>query len=219
MKKTKIFIVDDHQLVRDGIKALLEGEQNLEVVGEAADGISFYAQLETAKPDVILMDISLPGASGVEITAKLTESDPEIRVIILSMYTQDDFVLKALKAGAMGYLPKNTTREEMIAAIHSVVNGEEYLSEQISKVLLKSLIRKAQQDPEEVREDKSQITARESEILRLLAEGLSNQDIADRLFISVRTVESHKNHIMQKLGIKSNIELVKYLARQGFIEI
>lgn len=219
MNKIKVFIVDDHQLVRDGIKALLDGEENISVIGEAADGSSLYAQLETCKPDIILMDISLPGESGVEITAHLTEYYPDVQVIMLSMYTQEDFVLNALKAGARGYLPKNTTRKEMIAAIQAVSMGEEYLSEQISKVLLKNLIRKAQQNPKEKPEEKAQITNREGEILKLLAAGLPNQAIADKLFISVRTVESHKNHIMQKLGIKSSIELVKYLARQGMIEL
>jgi DNA-binding NarL/FixJ family response regulator len=218
MNTIKIFIVDDHQLVRDGIKALLEGEQAICVIGEADNAASLYSQLESLKPDIILMDISLPGESGVEITAHLSEYYPDIEVIILSMYTQEDFVLNALKAGARGYLPKNTSRKEMIEAIQCVSQGEEYLSEQISKVLLKNLIRKAQQNPKENTEE-AQITNREKEILQLLAKGLPNQAIADKLFISVRTVESHKNHIMQKLGIKSNIELVKYLARQGMLEI
>ncbi|MEI6575608.1 MAG: response regulator transcription factor [Bacteroidota bacterium] len=215
MDKLKIIIVDDHQLVRDGIKSLLDGEDRIIVIGEAGEAHELNSLIVNKLPDIILMDISLPGQSGIEITAFLTEHFPSVRVIILSMYNQEEFVLNALKAGARGYIPKNTTRKEMMEAIHAVSKGEEYLGEQVSRTLLKSLIRKKNQEPK----DKPDITAREIEILKLLAQGLQNQEIADKLFISVRTVESHKNHIMQKLEIKNNIELVKYLAREGFLEI
>ena len=164
------------------------------------------------------MDISLPGKSGIELTKELSKSHPDIFILILSMYTHEDFVLNALKAGARGYLPKNTTRKELLNAIHTIISGEEYFNEQISKLIMKSVVKsaKAEQNREVGKDD---LTKREIEIIKLFAEGLSNQDIADKLFISVRTVESHKNHIMQKLGLKNNIDLIKYCIRNGILEV
>ena len=164
-----------------------------------------------------ILDISLPDISGIEITKKLKEDYPEIRVIILSMHLNEDFIFNAIKAGAMAYLPKNTSRSELLEAIEKVFNGEEFFAEPVSNIILKSYIKKAKKD--EADEQEKELTKRETEILTLFAEGKNNKEIADMLYISTRTVESHKNHIMQKLELKSTVELIKFAIRNHLIEI
>ena len=218
MKKIKVILVDDHRIVRDGIKSILNSTNNIEVIGEASDYEEFSEKLNSLVPDIVMLDISLPGLSGIEITQIIQEKHPAIKVIILSMYTDDDFIYNALKAGAKSYLPKNTNRHELIEAVEIVYQGGEYFNEFISNIILKSYIKKAK--AESTDEDKQALlTNREKEVLTLFAEGLSNQEIAEKLFISIRTVESHKNHIMQKFKLKSVVDLVKYAIRSGIIKI
>jgi DNA-binding NarL/FixJ family response regulator len=215
-KKIKIFLVDDHQIVRDGIKALLLGSSEISIVGEASDGEEMMEKLETDKPDIILMDISLPGISGIDLTRQALQKLPEVKVIILSMYTNEDFITNALAAGAKSYLPKNTTQQELLTAISKVYEGKEYYSDTISKIIFENFVtnvRKAK-DPEPL-SDEEMLSSREKQILKLCVEGQTNQEIANHLFISIRTVESHKNHIMQKLGVKNTVELVKYAIRNN----
>jgi DNA-binding NarL/FixJ family response regulator len=219
MEKIKIILVDDHQIVRDGIKALLIDAEDIDVISEAASYNELREKLKLQNPDIIVMDISLPEMSGLEITKLLTETYPNLKVLILSMYTGEDFIFNAIKAGAKGYLPKNTTRKEIIDAIHAVYNNNEYYSESISNVILKSYVQKAKtsDSPPEKAEDK--LSSREIEILKYFAGGMGNQEIADKLFISIRTVESHKNHIMQKLELKSTVELIKYAIKNKIVDI
>lgn len=213
-KQVKVFLVDDHQIVRDGIRVLLLESPDITIAGEASNSTEFLEKIEAAKPDVILMDISLHDISGIELTKKISVLLPSAKVIILSMYTQEDFITNAIASGAKGYLPKNTTKQELHDAIIAVAENKEYYSATISKIILDSFVsnvRKVkEQEPEEV-----QLSAREKQILKLCVEGDSNQEIAGKLFISIRTVESHKNHIMQKLGIKNTVELVKYAIRNN----
>jgi DNA-binding NarL/FixJ family response regulator len=219
MEKIKIILVDDHQIVRDGIKALLNDADDIDVISEAASYNELREKLKLQNPDIIVMDISLPEMSGIEITKLLNETYPNLKVLILSMYTGEDFIFNAIKAGAKGYLPKNTTRKEIIDAIHSIYENNEYYSESISNVILKSYVQKAKTSdvPSERSEDK--LSSREIEILKYFAGGMSNQEIADKLFISIRTVESHKNHIMQKLELKSTVELIKYAIKNKIVDI
>jgi len=219
MTATRIVLVDDHPIVRDGIRSLLEGNNSFIIAGEAADGRELLENLHELKPDLVIMDISLPRMSGIEVTKILCEQHPGIKVMILSMHTGEDFIFNAIKAGAKGYLPKNTTRNELIDAINSLVAGDIYFNDSISSTILKSYIRKAQQ--QEPSEEKSigLLSPRESEILKMVAEGLTNQEISDKLFISIRTVESHKNHIMQKLKLRTTVDLVKFAIRKGIVEI
>lgn len=218
MKKIKVFIIDDHQLVRDGFKALLSEEKNMTVVGEAADAQEFFRKIRNLSPDVVLADISLPGMSGIEMTQKITREYPEMRVLILSMYTNEEFITKSIKAGAKGYLPKNTTRKELTSAIQAVAQDKEYFSAAISDTLLQSYVQKVRQ-PGTAGTEPPSLTAREIEILKLTASGLSNADIARQLFISIRTVESHKNHIMSKLELKTPAELILYAIRNKLTDI
>jgi DNA-binding NarL/FixJ family response regulator len=219
MDKTRIFLVDDHPIVRDGIKALLVGHENYSIVGEAADGRELLDKLPDYKPDLVILDISLPKMSGIEITRIISEQYPEIKVLILSMHTGEDFIFNAIKAGAKGYLPKNTTRRELVDAINSLVAGDIYFNDAISNTILKSYIRKAQNKEEPAVETENALSPRESEILKMVAEGYTNPEISDKLFISIRTVESHKNHIMQKLKLKTTVDLVKFAIRKGIVEI
>ncbi len=219
MEKIKIILVDDHQIVRDGIKALLNDAEDIDIISEAASYNELREKLKLQNPDIIVMDISLPEISGLEITKMLSETYPHLKVLILSMYTGEDFIFNAIKAGAKGYLPKNTTRKEIIDAIHAVFNNNEYYSESISKVILKSYVQKAKSSDSLPERAEDKLSAREIEILKYFAGGMSNQEIADKLFISIRTVESHKNHIMQKLELKSTVDLIKYAIKNKIVDI
>ncbi len=217
MKPIKVILVDDHVLVRDGIKALID-DQEIKVIGEASSASEFFALLKVDPPDIAILDISLPDISGIEITKKVSQNYPSVKVIILSMHLNEDFVFNAIKAGAYGYLPKNTTQKELIDAIKQVYKGEEYFSNPVSNIILKSYVKKAKNDEGELSKEKT-LTNRELEILRLFAEGRSNKEIAELLFISNRTVESHKNHIMQKLELKSVVELIKFAIKNKIISV
>jgi DNA-binding NarL/FixJ family response regulator len=219
MEKIRIILVDDHQLIRTGIANLLYDEPGFEIIGEAADSSEFLYQLQNSQPDVAVMDIALPGMSGIDLTRKVSNDFPSIKVLVLSMYTSEEFIFNAVNAGAKGYLPKNTSRRELVEAIRAVARGEEYYAESISNVILKSYIKKAKSGPEESNSKENQLSKRELEVLRLFAEGYSNQEIADKLFISIRTVESHKNHIMQRLELKSSVDLVKFAIRNNMVNL
>jgi len=221
-KKIKIFLVDDHQIVRDGIKSLLQNAPELVISGEASSGKELLARIALSDTDIILMDISIPDISGIELTKQVNENYPKIKVLILSMYTQEDFIVNAIAAGAKGYLPKNTTRPELLKAINEIYEGNEYYSDAISKIILENYIsnvRKAKDAEPEKDKEEDLLSSREKQILQMVVEEYSNQEIANKLFISIRTVESHKNHIMQKLGIKSIVELIKYAIRNKIADI
>lgn len=219
MSDHRIILVEDHQIVRDGIKALLQDAPGIVITGEAASGQELMSLLNTQGADLIIMDISLPDVSGIDLTKSLAESNPGIKVLILSMHTGEDFIFNAIKAGAKGYLPKNTTRKELLDAINAIANNEEYFSESISNIILKNYIQKAKNGGKEPQANDEKLTGREIEILKLFAGGMSNQEIADKLFISIRTVESHKNHIMQKLELNSTVDLIKFAIKNKIIEI
>ncbi len=218
MPVIKIILTEDHQVLREGVKSLI-ASPNIEIVGEASNGAELTKLLTAHKPHIIIMDISLPDISGIELTRQLSQSHPHIKVLILTMFTDETFISQAIKAGARGYLHKNTTREEMLLAIETIYSGNDFFSEHISKIILKSYIEKAKHGDDETPNPYEVLSKREIEILKMFAEGFINKEIADRLFISVRTVESHKNHIMQKLNLKTQIELVKYAIRHNLINI
>ncbi len=219
MKKIKVFLLEDHQLVRDGIKALLSEEKNIEVVGEASDSHEFFKKIKHLRPDVLLADVSLPGMSGIDVTKKITTDYPEVKVMMLSMYTNEEFITNSIKAGAKGYLPKNTTRKELTTAIQAVSQGHEYFATSITHALMNSYVQKVRHQPESRAEGQPLLTVRETEILKLFTRGLCNADIANQLFISIRTVESHKNHIMSKLELKTPAELMLYAIRHQLVKM
>lgn len=216
MDKINIILVDDHLIVRDGIKQILLKEENFIVVGEAENYDELIKLINFSTPDIILMDISLTGKNGIEITKELNKSYPEIKVIMLSMHISEEFIINSINAGALGYLPKNTSKKELIESINTVYNGGQHFNANISNIAIKSLI-KSKNTEKEINSD-NQLSKREIEVLKLYAEGYSNKEISDKLFISIRTVESHKNHIIQKLDLKSPVDLIKYAIKNKMID-
>jgi DNA-binding NarL/FixJ family response regulator len=219
MSTIRIFLVDDHQLVRDGIKALLMSSGEVSILGEASTGKECYEKIAGEQPDILILDISLPDTTGIDITRKVSELYPSMKVLILSMYTNEDFIFNAIKAGAKGYLPKNTSREELLEAIRTIYEGDEFFSDSISRIMLKSYVRIAKDEDQSPLGGPVPLTTREIEILKLFAEGFINKEISDQLDISIRTVETHKNHIMKKLELKSTVDLIKYAIRNKIVEI
>ena len=217
-KPITVVLTDDHQIVRDGIKAMLSSAPDIQIIGQAASGEELFEILEKKKADILILDIELPDISGIEICRQVTVDYPDTGILILSMYTGEEFIFKAISAGAKGYLPKNTTRDELHNAIRHVAHNKEYFSPLISEIMLKSYILKAKTKNADIR-DLSELSKREIEILTMLAEGILNSTIAEKLFISIRTVESHKSHIMQKLELHTTAELVKFAIRNKLIEV
>ncbi len=219
MQKIKIVLVDDHQLVRDGVKVMLMNVDDIQIVGEAADSSELFDLLKTTQVDIILMDISMPEHSGIEVTETIKKQGMEVKVIMLTADASDAAVFDSLKAGALGYLPKNAKRDEILQAIYKVNEGEEYIAESITSAVLKTYISKARNlnyiDP--IRN--IELSKREIEIVELFSEGLSYKEIANRLYISTRTVESHKNNILEKLELKTIVDMVKYAIKNGIIKL
>lgn len=217
MEKIRIVLVDDHQMFRDGVKAVLADEKNIEIVGEVGNGFDLYELLKSCSPDLIITDISMPDLSGIEISKHISEHYPHIRILILSMHTNEEFITKALSAGANGYLPKDASMNELLLAINTISEGENYFNKEISNTILQSIINKSKLEKSDLKSDL--LTKREKQIIQLVVDGLSNKEIAEQLFISIRTVDSHKNNIMQKLSLKSSVELVKYAIKHNLVNL
>ncbi len=220
MRKTKILIADDHQIVRDGISVLLmRYPDEFEIIGEVENGEEVLKFVEKQHPDVVILDLSMPVLDGLETTKILSEKHPFINVLIFSSYAQDKNVVKAMKYGARGILPKNTIREELIQAIRTVAAGKEFISQYIPYASIMKSLREEAEKEEKQRQIRTMLTNRELEILNLVVQGLSNKEIADKLFISVRTVEKHKSNILNKLGLKSVVELVKFAIKNKIVDL
>ncbi len=214
MPKARVLLVDDHVVVRQGLKALFADEADIEVIGEASNGreaLEFLAQLE---PDVVLMDISMPGLNGIEATRQIQQRHPGVKVVVLSMHANEEYVFQVLQAGASGYVLKQSDSMEVLSAIRAAVAGGSFLSPPISRTVIEDYLHRAQARGRG--SDTELLTAREREVLQLLAEGKSNRDIADELSISIKTVETHRANMMTKLGLSSKTELVKYALRKGW---
>ena len=215
MRKTRVLLADDHQLMRSGIRLMLEREADLSVVGEASDGREAVALVKSLKPDVVVMDIGMSILNGIEAAQQITGENPEIAVVMLSMHSDESYVLRALKAGARGYLLKDSAEADLIKAVHVVAGGKSFFSPAVSKVLLDDYVRKLRRSGTEDAYDL--LTAREREVLQLIAEGKSNKDIANLLNLSVYTVESHRSNLMEKLNVRGLPELILYAVRKGII--
>lgn len=215
--KIKILICDDHNLVREGIVALLKQIDDIEVVGEASNGIEAIQKIKQKLPDVVLMDLSMPKLDGLKTTVEIRKKYPEIKIIILTQYENEEYIVQMLKAGANGYVLKNSIADDLIRGIREVMKGEKFFSSSITKIILEEYVKKVQGLRQE--NITPELTNRELEVLKLIAEGYSNQETADKLFISVRTVEFHRANIMHKLKIKDLPGLVKYAIQKGIISI
>lgn len=218
MEKIRIIIADDHKLFRDGIKSLLSSEEEFQVVAEASNGAELIEQALKIESDLILTDIAMPEVNGISAAKKINESIPDLPILILSMYNSEEFIMDAIRIGAKGYLPKDVSPDELFIAIREVHNGNEYFSHSISEKVMKSFINQTRQKSR-IKSNTPSLTDREIEIVKLIAEGLLNKEIADKLNISIRTVDTHKTNIQHKLKLKSSVEIAKYAIRHDLIKI
>ena len=210
-------IVDDHTIVRKGILSLLENNEEIEIVGEAKNGNEAIDKFRQVIPDIVLMDFAMPILNGLEATRQIKRQFPEVKVLILSMYKDEEYIINCLKAGALGYVNKQTTPEDLFKAIDTVYKGGYFTSSLFSNNVIKKYIETSKEKDKKVSHDK--LTSREVEILQLIAEGYSNKGMAKLLYISVKTVETHRTHLMDKLGKHNTVELTKYAIRKGIISI
>lgn len=204
----RVVLADDHVFVRDGIKSLLENEVNIEVVGEATDGVEAMKIVEITKPDLLILDIRMPNLTGIEVVEKLRSQNNFVKIVMLSMHESEEYVLKSIRAGADGYLLKGSSKEEFLKAVHTVANGGKYFSGDISSILIGQLSNPATaMESKQSLDEDMMITKREKEILKLLLSGKGNKEIAEALDISKRTAEVHRFNLMKKLKVKNLMEL------------
>jgi two-component system, NarL family, response regulator NreC len=215
MRKIRVLLADDHTLIRRGLRLVIEQHPDLTVVGEAEDGRQAVSLATSLKPDVAVLDIGMPNLNGIEAAKQITEGASGAAVVILSMYSDETYILRALKAGARGYLLKDSAESDLERAIRSVAGGKSFFSPTVSKVLLEDYMRKLQRTGGENSYDL--LTPREKEILQLVAEGKSNKEVAEVLKLSVYTVETHRGNLMEKLKLKGVPELILYAVRKGII--
>lgn len=218
MNKIKVLLVDDHQLIRDGIRSLLENTDDLEVIGSVSSGEDAINEARDHRPDVILMDVMMGGMTGIEATRWIKDSDAQIKVILLSMEISRDYVSAGIKAGVDGYLPKDVDRQTLLEALRTVSKGGRFFNDAIMKLVFEDFYSHEKLKSMDTRLP-DDLTKREYEVLGLVAAGNTNKELAEALFISVKTVETHKTHIMEKLGLKNTTELVKYAIKNKIISV
>ncbi len=211
---TTIVLADDHHIVRQGLRVLLEGQPDFQLVGEAGDGLEAVQLTERLKPDVLIIDLMMPSLNGLEAARQVSQRSPHTRVVVLSMHANEAYVLEALRNGAAGYVLKDSSAADLVHAVREVVAGRRYLSSPLSERAIAAYIQKASDvalDPYEM------LTNREREVLHLAAEGYTNAEIADQLSISPRTAETHRANLMHKLGLRTHTDLIRYALRRGIL--
>jgi two-component system response regulator NreC len=214
--KIRLLLVDDHQVVRSGLRMLLSNESDVEIVGEAGTAREALEGVKLLKPNVVLMDIGLPDMSGIDATREIKRTNPEVAVVALTIHEDEEYFFNMLEAGAGGYVPKRAAPEELLTAIRAAAAGEVYLYPSLAKLLVKDYL--SQEHTSEAEKALDGLTEREQEVLRYLAEGVTNDAIAEALVISEKTVARHRENIMLKLGLHSRSELVRYAIRKGIIK-
>lgn len=218
--KIRILIADDHQIFRDGIISLFEAVPDMEICGVASNGLEVLSKAKTETPDVVLLDLSMPEMPGIEVIPALRRVFPRIKILVLTMHTSEFYVAKTTQAGIDGYLPKqNTNREELLKAIRTIFRGEKYFHESLSATTGKMTGNPPEIPDDAARQDISNLTKREKEIIKLVVEGYSNAEIAKKLFVHIRTVETHKSNIILKLGLKNSVEMVKFAIKYNILEM
>lgn len=216
MSVTTIVLADDHQVVRHGLRVLLESELNFRIVGEASDGLEAVELVERQQPDILVLDLMMPGLNGLEVARQSSHRSPHTNVVILSMYNNEAYVLEALRAGAKAYVLKASTSDELVRAIREVAAGRRYLSPPLSERAIQAYSQKAESSAIDAYET---LTTREREVLQLAAEGCTNTDVATKLSISPRTAETHRANLMRKLGLHTQTDLIRYALRRGILPI
>jgi DNA-binding NarL/FixJ family response regulator len=217
--KTRIIIIDDHPLFREGIKTIIARSGQFEIVAESGNGRDGFEKITQLKPDLVLLDISLPDESGMEVARRIRYQLPKTRIIILSMHSRIDYIVEAFQSGATGYVVKESAAERLGQALNAVAAGEYFLDSSISHEVVAKLMSSPSKEAKVSDAGYSQLTAREQEIMRMLAEGASKSEISESLCISIKTVENHRANIMRKLNIHSAMELVRYAAKLGLIDV
>ena len=209
-----VIIADDHDIIREGIKNILRNQKDYEVVAEAADGQEALDKVSALKPDILLLDITMPKKSGLEILDQLQRASKKTKILIISVHKADAYIMRALKSGVKGYLNKENAADDLLPALRKITAGQVYLSAQASSYLLE----KASKGPEEMAKDNI-LSGRETEVLRLVAEGKTAKEIAESLFISARTVENYKNNLLKKLGLHKSSDLIKYAIKNKIVDL
>lgn len=218
MDKIRLILADDHAVLRAGLKTLFKAQPDIEVVAEAADGIETVRLSQELSPDIVLLDISMPGLNGFEVTRTIKKQNPNIKVLVLTMHDDESYLHQMLHAGADGYVPKKAADNELIAAIRATYRGENFIHSSMTKGVVEELRSKAASESAAKLDDDG-LSERETEVLRLLAMGYTNQQIANKLFLSSKTVETYKARLKDKLGIKGRAELVRYVIQKGLMDI
>lgn len=213
MAKIKILIVDDHALLREGVRALLSLHEDIEIVGEASEGREAIKKTLELKPDVVLIDISMPGMDGLEATRIIRRKSPETKVLVLTQHDNKEYILSAIKAGTSGYVPKRALATELISAIRAVQQGNSFLYPSAATALIEHYRHQVEEEPYDC------LTGREREILKLIAEGCTSREISSKLNISLKTVQGHRMRLMGKLDLHNHTELVKYAVRKGLVRV
>lgn len=214
-KPLRLLLVDDHPIVRTGLRMLFQSEPDMQVVGEADSGAEAIAAVQRLHPDVVIMDVAMPGMTGIEATRQIKANSPETAVLALTMHEDEQYFFAMLNAGASGYIPKRAAPDDLVAAIRVVAEGNVFLYSSLARFLMKDIV---EQKLTHTGEGDDGLTTREIEVLTLIAEGHTSREIADDLVISVKTVERHRENIMNKLDIHSRVELVKYAIKRGLIQ-
>jgi len=215
MNKIKVLVVDDHAILRDGIRALLGLHDDIEIVGEASEGKEAIEKVQQLMPDVVVMDIAMPEMDGLEATRRIRKKSPKVKVLVLTQHDNREYILSAIKAGAAGYVPKRALGSDLVSAIRSVYKGDSCLYPSAATSLIEDYLQQAEGEEEPY----DRLTAREREILKLIADGHTSREIADMLFISLKTVLGHRTKIMEKLDLHNRTELIKYAMRKGLIKM
>jgi DNA-binding NarL/FixJ family response regulator len=218
-EKKRILIIDDHPLFREGLKAIIERDSRFEVVGEAGNGREGLQLTKKLKPDMIIVDISLPDRSGIQLTGEIRTLLSTTRILIVSMHSKIDYIAEAFQAGATGYVVKESASERLLQGLESVSRGDYFLDSSVSHAVVENLMKSPLKEAKITDADYDTLTPREQEVMRLLAEGLSSKKVAEKLFISPKTVENHRSNIMNKLGLHNTIELIRYAAKLGLIDV
>jgi len=210
-ERIRLFLADDHTMVREGLAALLNRAEDIDIVGECGDGLRVVREVLAARPDVVVLDLSLPGLNGLDICRQLARKAPDCSVLVVTMHSDEEFMVRALQNGACGYLLKEAAADQLVQAVRIVARGQMYLGPGVPRTVLKRLAAGAGGDPYDL------LTTRERQVLQLIAEGRKNRDIAELLGLSVKTVDTHRAHLMRKLDIHNQTDLVKFAIRKGII--
>jgi DNA-binding NarL/FixJ family response regulator len=216
MNKIKVLLADDHNIVRNGIMSLLETSPEIEIVGEARDGAEALSKVKELCPDVLMIDIAMPVMNGIEAAQEVTKHYKQTKSLMLSMHNNEDYILKSIEAGASGYLLKDTTRDEILQALRTVASGEKYFSPSVSNIIVASYLQKVK-DSDKSRVQKAKLSKKEKAIAKFIVEGASSREIAQKLNLSIRTIDNHRANMMKRLQVKNAVELVKKVMEEKLV--